>query len=366
MGCSSMTIHSSILLNVTLWFSKMALMIERPIFIYTMTAGLGDLVVLGTLASWIEQVLPGSDCFFLHRNNSHTYLWQKAGSPQRFYNIYSCSEMFTFVTRVRRLRREGRGVFGLQMAPGSVQGYLFLRLLQKLGLLDYVVDFNLVNADIVTAPKGNYILDHHVHQIIDLCRCANVHPPQRPILPFEVFGGVHTRDEKLCVGLHPWSRRGHEQAFVWQEEKWLELIKFLVRCPAVDKIVIFGKDKGFNSFKDKVHREVQSDKPNFCASNSVVELAESISKFNLLISVNTGVVHIAHALDIPMVILNGPSLDLWIPKGQKIISIRDKKAVFQAPDRAMPDIRFSRVGNIQVDQVIAAIEIQFAQICGQS
>ena len=52
-------------------------MIERPVFIYTITAGLGDLVVLGTVARWVEESIPGGECFFIHRDNPHIPLWQK-------------------------------------------------------------------------------------------------------------------------------------------------------------------------------------------------------------------------------------------------------------------------------------------------
>jgi len=363
MGCYSMIIHSSILLNVTLWFNKMAPMIERPIFIYTMTAGLGDLVVLGTLARWIEESIPGGECFLIHRDNPHIPLWQKKNAHQ-FFNVYSCAEMLRFVIKMRQLRRKGRVVFGLQMAPGSVQGYFFLRVLQKLGALDYVVDFNLVNADIVTPPRGDYILNQHAHQIMDLCRGLQAEMPQRPLLPFEVPRRTPPSARKLRIGLHPWSRRGHQPAFVWQQSKWLGLVDYLLKRPDVAHISIFGRDNGFERFRHEVMSYLPSDRLSFSPSGSVLELAATIAGLDLLVTVNTGVVHFAYAIDIPMVILNGPSLDLWIPKGEQIIALRDQKAAWHAPDRAMVDDRFSQVGNIRLDEVEAAVARLVDQITG--
>ena len=264
--------------------------------------------------------------------------------------------MLRFVIKMRQLRREGRVVFGLQMAPGSVQGYFFLRVLQKLGALDYVVDFNLVNADIVTPPRGGYILNQHVQQIMDLYQGVQVEIPQRPLLPFEVPRRTPSTARKLRIGLHPWSRRGHQPAFVWQQSKWLGLIHYLEQQPRVGQIVVVGKDDGFDRLQAAVSREVGPAKTSFTPSRSVPELVATLAELDLLVSVNTGVVHIAHALDIPMVILNGPSLDLWIPKGEQIIALRDQKAALQAPDRAMDDDRFSRVGNIGLAQVVGSVE----------
>lgn len=329
--------------------------VEHPVFVYTVTAGLGDLVVMGTVARWIEESLPGAECCFIHRDNPHTPLWQGVGAPRQFYNVYSCIEMFRFIRKMRKLRQGGRIVFGLQMAPGSVQGFIFLRFLHKLGVLDYVVDFNLVNADIVTPPRGEYILDWHLNQVLDLLK-STARVPTRPMLPFAASHMVSKPGEELHVGLHPWSRRGHQGAFVWQESKWFDLIRYLVRHPHVAKVIVFGRDKKFDCFRNKVLSKVNPDKLCFKASDSVPKLAETIAQLDLLVTVNTGVVHIAHAIDIPMIILNGPSLDLWVPKGEKIVSLRDQQAFFQAPDRAVADERFSQVGNIKLDDVTAAVE----------
>jgi hypothetical protein len=336
---------------------------KQPIFIYTMTAGLGDLVVLGTVARWVEESIPGGECFFIHRGNPNIHLWQKKNAHQ-FFNVYSCAEMLRFVIKMRQLRREGRLVFGLQMAPGSVQGFFFLRVLQKLGTLDYVVDFNIVNADIITPPRGDYILNQHAQQIMDLCRGMTADVPQRPKLPFEVLRRTRIPGEKYHVGLHPWSRRGYEQAFVWQQAKWLGLIECLLKRPDVAHISIFGRDNEFERFRHEVMSNRPSDIISFSPSGSVPELAATIAGLDLLVTVNTGVVHIAYALDIPMVILNGPSLDLWIPKGKMIISAQDRQTMFQAPDRAMDDDRFSQVGNIRLDEVEAAVARLVDQFTG--
>lgn len=331
------------------------LVIERPLFIYTMTAGLGDLVVLGSLGRWITNLVPEARCLFVHRNNPHVSLWQSADAPQQFYNVHAPADMLRFISQARQARQEGYIAFGLQMAPGSLQGYFFLRGLQKLGAVEYVVDGNLINADIISPPQGEYILQRHARQMLTVCGLPEIDLPQRPILPFTVSKQCSLPDGHVRVGLHPWSRRGNQAAFVWQKEKWLALIQYLEQHPAVGEIVIVGKDDGFDRFRSTVMTDAAPAKIRFAQSRSVPELVATLTALDLLVSVNTGVVHIAHAVNLPQVILNGPSLDLWIPTGEDIIALHDQRAIWQAPDRAMADQRFSQVGNVGMNETIEAI-----------
>lgn len=331
-------------------------MIDRPLYIFTMTAGLGDLVVLGSLERWITRQLPEAHCFIVHRNNPHTSLWQSADTLQKFYNIHSPLEILKLVKQAKQLRNEGYTVFGIQMAPGSLQGYFFLRGLQKIGAVDYVADFNLINADIITPTLGEYILQRHARQMLTLCHIPDTPLPQRPTLPFNVSERLSSHDGLLRVGLHPWSRRSNQVAFIWQREKWLALIQHLERHTDVGEIVIVGKDAGFDSFKSVIITKTTVTKMRFAPSGSVPELVNELTALDLLVTVNTGVVHLAHAIDLPQVILNGPSLDLWIPKGENIIALYDQQATWHAPDRAMKDQRFSSISNIKLEEVLWAVE----------
>lgn len=320
-----------------------------------MTAGLGDLVVLGSLPGWITKQLPQARCLFIHRNNPHVSLWESTKASQQFYNVNAPADMFFLIRQARWLRRQGYTSFGLQMAPGSLQGYLFLRGLKKLGAIEHVVDFNLINADIITPAQSEYILQRHARQMLNVCGLPEIDLPQRPTLPFTVSERRSLPDGHVRVGLHPWSRRGNQASFVWPQEKWLTLIQYLEQRSVVGEIVIVGKDAGFERFRSDVMMKVAPAKIQFIQSHTVPELVRTLTTLDLLVSVNTGVVHLAHAIDLPQVILNGPSLDLWIPKGDDIIALKDQRAVWQAPDRAMADQRFSQVGYIELDEVTRAV-----------
>jgi ADP-heptose:LPS heptosyltransferase len=235
------------------------------------------------------------------------------------------------------------------MAPGSLQGFLFFSLLKRLGLLHYVVDFNLINADIITPPRGDYILDLHLNQVADLTRL----PVPRQPCPI-VRRGARRSGKGRVIGLHPWSRRGHQESFVWQKEKWLEIVRLLLSQYADAEVVVFGKDDGFDSFSSFLKADLGSERLVFTPSANVPQLVETIAGLDLLVSVNTAVVHIGHGLATPMVILCGPSLDLWVPKGDSVRAVRDAEAIFQAPDSYLEDPRFCTIQRINVQQVAAA------------
>jgi len=330
----------------------------KPVLIYTMTSGLGDVVVLDSIATNIEDGIPGSICQIFHRNNPHTKLWSESCSPDRYTNVYRPQELCRSIRLLRRYRAEGRTVFGLQMAPGSIQGYLFLFFLKKIGALDLIVDFNLVNADIITPPRGKYIYDRHLNQVADLLGVTLNEKTLRPSLPFM---HKHSRQRKsstedIVVGIHPWSRRGHLQAFVWEWVNWLEIIRYLLHQHDNLRVVVIGRDNGFNEFRIFLEDTAEVERITFEPSTSVPHLASTIESLGLLLTVNTGAVHIGHALGTPMVILSGPSLDLWIPESETIISVTDSLAIFQSADRSMNDSRFSMVSNIPVIDVIDSLE----------
>ena len=242
----------------------------------------------------------------------------------------------------------------MQQAPGSLQGFLFHFFLKKIKALDFVVDFNLINADIITSPRGDYILDLHLNQIRELFKVEIPEEFYKLRLPVELDSEkIQRKENKKIIGVHPWSRRGHLPCFIWPFEKWLKLIKFLL---AEDKneIIAFGKNKKFADFKKFLKQNLSKDfkriKFHYC--HSVQELIEAIQYLNLLISVNTSVVHIGYALGKKMIILCGPSLDIWTPKGENICVVRDEGAMFQGADKWIRDERFGSVERIKVDKVL--------------
>jgi hypothetical protein len=336
---------------------------DKSLLLYTMTAGLGDLVVMGNLMLKIERHLPDVRCLMIHRGNPHVRLWDADDYRQRFFNAYRPAEMLRLIGILRKAAGLGYRRFGLQMAPGSMQGYAMHRLLQRLGSIDLLVDFNLINADIITPPRGDYILEIHLNQAAELLRTEFPAESFELSLPFTVASKVQEPVRSgLRVGIHPWSRRSMWLDFVWPFERWADVVEHLVGRGV--EVVLFGRDKQFTELQRNLEKRLGVKKQMlvYCPCSSVSELIATIGKFDMLVSVNTAVVHLGLALNKPMVILNGPSLPLWTPQGKSVLVVDDEEAVFPGNDRHMDNPLFPRVNRIHVERVIAAIERQFGNI----
>jgi hypothetical protein len=335
----------------------------KPLLVYTMTSGLGDFIVLGDLVGKIEVLIPGARCLIVHRDNPHVRLWPGTDVNDRFFSIFSVGELSRFAHSLSAYRKAGYTVFGLQMAPGSIQGFIFYRFLKRFGLVDYIVDFNLINADVITPPKGEYILDLHLNQVGELLQIEIPPALYELRLPVAASHPVKASGDKVrTIGIHPWSRRGHIRSFVWSFEKWEQLIRHLLREYENCNVVVFGRDKSFDEFKRFISDNVDNtdERISFSYSNSVGELVNTIENLDYLITVNTAVVHIGYALRKQMTILNGPSLDLWVPKGRNIYVIRDKQALFQASDKWEEDGNFGSIDRIEVSDVVEVLSARLA------
>ena len=326
----------------------------NKIFLYTMTAGLGDSLIMGDLMHKIEKIVPDSRCVMIHRSNPHINIWTEDRDRDRFYDIYKLAEVGSLIKQLRNYRKSGVVVFALQMAPGSYQGFFLHALLKRLRAVDHIVDFNLINADIVIPPEGNYILEIHVNQIKRLLKISSI-PSEifKLTLPFST-GNVEVKSD--VVGIHPWSRRGGV-SFTWEERKWLAIMTALLERKK--KVVIFGKDDRFDIFKQWIMQELPSELASdvtFAPSQSVEHMVEQIASFNSMVSVNSATVHIGHALNKRMVILNGPSLDLWIPKGKEIVSVYDTQAKYSGNDSVSNNPDFPQVRRIKVEDVLEGMQ----------
>lgn len=332
----------------------------KPLLLYTMTAGLGDYIVMGDLMKKVESLVSGSRCLMAHRKNPHATLWGYDAPQERFFDMYKPAQVFRLISKLKKAKKDGFTVFGLQMAPGSVQGFFFHSFLKKIGTLDFIVDFNLINADIITPPRGDYILDLHLNQIKKLFRVDipdHFYHLEIPIKA-EYSASAHNNDSKKKIGIHPWSRRGDLSSFIWPFKNWLEIIEFLMSRPE-HEVIIFGRDKRFAEFKNYVQSKLKfsASQVIFAPCNSVEELIKLITSLDLVLTVNTSAAHIGYALDKKMIILCGPSLDIWTPKGEGICNIYDQQAFFPGSDKFIPDDRFPAVSKIRTESILPALSL---------
>lgn len=335
----------------------------KPLLLYTMTSGLGDYIVMGDLMRKVEQTAPGSRCLMAHRGNPHVNLWKYDDCSERFFNVYRLLELGSLIRTLKNAKKDGYTLFGLQMAPGSLQGFFFHSFLIKIKALDYIVDFNLINADIITPPKGDYILDLHLNQIKQLLR-VDISPSLYKLgLPLDIekmddkFKDIFATRKKL-IGIHPWTRLAYKTR-TWPLQKWISLTKqILNKYGSEYSIVFFGRDREFDIFKKKLSDDIPGEFASnlmFLPVHSVDEFINVMKMLDIIITVSTSTVPIGYALDKKLVILGAATLDIWIPKGENIVCLYDRSASLPASDKFEEAPYMPRTANIGVDDVLKGI-----------
>ncbi len=315
--------------------------------LYTMYSGLGDFIAM-TNVKRMAQSFTGYRVIIAHRANPYIDLLSPI-EREDFFNIYSAREL-ALLRGFLSKRRYPR--FGIQQAPGSIQGFSFLYVLKKAGAIDFIVDFNLINADIRTPPRGSYILDLHRNQLVDL---FNLKSPAhyQPSLPFEIKRRNIDRGGTL-YGISPLSGKKKCNTFTWPFHKWKELIgKILEMDPNAKFLLILTREDGH------LYSELRNFFPEqlkIMDDLSVPELAGVISDLDYLITVNSAPVHIAYILEKKTVVLSGPSIEVWNPQASFVRVVHDRTAIYPPSDQCERAEGVPSVSNIEVSQVIEALE----------
>lgn len=329
--------------------------LKKVIVIYTMFNHLGDFVVMGGLQRKFDLLGVEFESLVAHQGSPHVSLF-KTPSANRFFNIASLGGILTLVKKLRQAKQQGKVILGIPMAPGSIQAFLFFWLLKKLGALTYIVDFNLINADIITPPRRRYVFDRHLAQAAELFQ----HPEwlEDTSMPLALTCPEVTPEKiKRRVGFFPWSGRGWLPEFTWPESRWLALAQRILLESDVE-IVLLGRDVDYAVFAESLRAGLPEEmRARFTSdpATSVEDLVTSLRKVDYLITLNTSALHLAHAMKLPLVTLCGSSLEIWQPEGPHIRIVRDTQGALPASDKYYHDSLQPSLQRIQVADVYSAL-----------
>ena len=329
---------------------------KRVTVVYTMHHHLGDFVVIGGLLKKFDLLEVEFESLVAHRHSPHVSSFD-GNSKDRFFNIASAGGLLGLIAKLRRQKQQGRLILGIPMAPGSLQAFFFFWILKKLGALTYIVDFNLINADVLTPPRRRYIFDRHLAQAAELFQ----HPEwmEDTAMPLAVACPALTGSRSTWrIGFFPWSGRGWLPEFQWPESRWLNLAKLILKNPDFE-IALLGKDDDFARFEHALRSQLPEEmRPRFVSSpaTSVENLAASLRELDCLITVNTSALHLAHALKLPLVALCGSSAEFWLPEGDHVRLVRDTRGVLPPSDQYHHDPLQPSLQRIEVAQVYSAFE----------
>jgi ADP-heptose:LPS heptosyltransferase len=329
---------------------------KRVTVIYTMHDHLGDFIVIGGLLKKFDLLEVEFESLVAHRHSPHVSSFD-GNSKDRFFNIADIGGLLGLIARLRRQKQQGRLIFGIPMAPGSLQAFFFFWILKKLGALTCIVDFNLINADVLTPPRRRYIFDRHLAQAAELFKrpewMEDVAMPLAIACP-AITGSRSSRR----IGFFPWSGRGWLPEFQWPESRWLDLAKLILKNPGYE-IALLGKDQGFAGFEQALRSRLPEEMRRRFVSRpatSVEDLAASLRELDGLITVNTSALHLAHALKLPLVALCGSSAEFWLPEGDHVRLVRDTKGALPPSDQYHHDPLQPSLQRIEVAEVYSAFE----------
>jgi ADP-heptose:LPS heptosyltransferase len=329
---------------------------KRVTVLYTMYHHLGDFVVIGGLLKKFDLLEVDFESLVAHQNSPHVSSFDGL-TTDRFFNVATFDGFFGLIAKLRRQKEEGRIIMGLPMAPGSLQAFSFFWILKKLGALTYIVDFNLINADILTPPRRRYIFDRHVAQVAELFQrpdwLADTSMALAVACPAKGKSGPARR-----IGFFPWSGRDWLPEFQWPDSRWFELAKLILQTTGCE-IVLVGKHERFARFEQELRLQLpETMRTRFVANpaNSVRQLVASLRELDGLITLNTSALHFAHAMQLPLVALCGSTAELWLPEGEHVRLVRDTKAVLPPSDKSRHDPLQPSLQRIEVPEVFVAFE----------
>jgi ADP-heptose:LPS heptosyltransferase len=326
----------------------------RVTFVYSMFHHLGDFVIMAGLLRKFDLLQVEFESIVAHQNSPYVPLFL-GKTEDRFFNIATPGGLFRLISKLRQQKKSGRIIFGLPMAPGSVQAFFFFWLLKKLGALSYIVDFNLINADILTPPRRRYIFDRHVAQAAEIMK--------RPewlndmAMPLGIsYSKVEKKQTLKRVGFYPESARAWLPEFKWPTASWLELTKLILERSDLE-ISLIGRDQTFQECERALQSGLSEEmrtRFNSTRSASVQELLTALQSLDILITVNTSALHLAHAQKIPLVAICGSSAEVWLPEGDHIRIVQDTTAVLPPSDKYWHDPLQPSLQRITVQNVYDA------------
>ena len=122
------------------------------------------------------------------------------------------------------------------------------------------------------------------------------------------------------IFIHMWPGGYKSYKKEWGEENWVRLIILLLN--AGYKVVLSGTKENKISNQIIVDRFKNGEVLDISGNYNLVELSDIICQSIAVVSVNTGIAHIASALNKPIVCLNGPTSPVrWGPLGENVCNV---------------------------------------------
>ena len=229
-----------------------------------------------------------------------------------------------------------------------VQSFLKLCALQKFDLLLDFGPWPRINAIISWMVRANYTVGfkrshmyrhyaydkwvehldtlHEMDNYRNILQGAGIQPAGR--LPhFEASGGAPIEHRPYVV-FHQYPGGSMEKQRKWPEARWVELGQWLHQKYRI-RIMLSGapSDRAAAEHMESLFRERGIPAESIAGVYSLGEMIDVLAKAELVISVNTGIMHLAAAVRVPLIALHGATSELrWGPLSDRVVVVKSGEA----------------------------------------
>jgi heptosyltransferase III len=145
-------------------------------------------------------------------------------------------------------------------------------------------------------------------------------PPQRGLRPVPAGAPARLGLREPYLVVHPWASGFRFASREWPVQRWIELIARW--CGQGFSVLVSGSPSDQARAADLVAASAGLPVRSLAGAVSLPELAGVLRGAAAAVCVNTGVMHLASVLDVPLVALHGPtSRRRWGPTGARSIAL---------------------------------------------
>lgn len=106
----------------------------------------------------------------------------------------------------------------------------------------------------------------------------------------------------------------------WLDDYWAEVITHLSNNLKAQIYFVGGKKdlSDYQILREKIQDKLNIEPINLCGELTISQTMSLVNSMDLVIGIDSGIIHIAAALDIPSILLHGPtSIIRWKPRSEK-------------------------------------------------
>jgi ADP-heptose:LPS heptosyltransferase len=208
---------------------------------------------------------------------------------------------------------------------------------------------------------------HEVENFMAILRAVGIDGNSEPQLIVPEITTEPLAGENDIVVFHLWASGAQSWLREWPEDRWVELARRLAGQDTVFAITGAPSDLKRSEPFVRMLEWVGLRALAFVGNDGFVSLAHLLRRARVVVSVNTGVMHLAAILGAPTVSLNGPTAGhRWGPRGRCVAGVQpaDGSGGYLNLGFEFPSHPEDVMGKIAVEDVMKAVE-ELTWRCGQ-